>query len=77
MQKRWIVPGLLAAAFAFAATGLANNGHGHGHNGGKFGPYGVVTDDHGSCSNAWASDTELRDRNGIAFRAHHRPARPS
>jgi len=24
-----------------------------------------------------ASDTELRDRNGIAFRAHHRPARPS
>ena len=24
-----------------------------------------------------ASDTALRGRNGIAFRAHHRPARPS
>ena len=53
MQKRWIVPGLLAAAFAFAATGLANNGNGHGNgHGKKFGPYGVVTDDHGSCGNA-------------------------
>ena len=56
MQKRWIIPGLLAAAFAFAATGLANNGHGNG----KFGPYSVVTDDHGSCKNVWAIDTELR-----------------
>ena len=46
MQKRWIIPGLLAAAFAFAATGLANNGHGNGHHAKKFGPYGVVTDDH-------------------------------
>src|ERR1043166_292589 len=26
----------------------------------KFGPYNVVTDDHGSCGNAWALDTELR-----------------
>jgi hypothetical protein len=65
MQKRWIIPGLLAAAFAFAATGLANNGHGNGHGNGhrhqwKFGPYSVVTDDHGSCGNAWAVDTELR-----------------
>jgi hypothetical protein len=61
MQKRWIIPGLLAAAFAFAATGLANNGHGHGNgHQKKFGPYGVVTDDHGSCGNAWAVDTEMR-----------------
>ena len=61
MKKRWIIPGLLAAAFAFAATGLANNGHGHGNgHGKKFGPYNVVTDDHGSCGNAWAVDTELR-----------------
>jgi hypothetical protein len=60
MKKRWIIPGLLAAAFALAATGLAKNpGHGTGH-GKKFGPYGVVTDDHGSCGNAWAVDTELR-----------------
>jgi hypothetical protein len=60
MQKRWIIPGLVAAAFLFAATGLAKNpGHGNGHQK-KFGPYGVVTDDHGSCGNAWASDTELR-----------------
>jgi hypothetical protein len=60
MQKRWIVPGLLAAAFALAATGLASNGgHGNPHNG-KFGPYNVVTDDHGSCGNAWAVDTEQR-----------------
>jgi hypothetical protein len=50
---------LLAAAFAFAATGLANNGHGKPHNL-KFGPYDVVTDDHGSCGNAWAVDTEKR-----------------
>jgi len=63
MKKRWILPGLLAAAFALAATGLADPGHGkgkgHGHHG-KFGPYNVVTDDHGSCGNAWAVDTEKR-----------------
>jgi hypothetical protein len=59
MQKRWIIPGLIAAAFALAATGLAANGHGSGH-GKKFGPYSVVTDDHGSCGNAWAVDTEKR-----------------
>ena len=60
MQKRWIIPGLLAAAFALAATGLAATGnHGNGH-GKKFGPYDVVTDDHGSCGNAWAVDTEKR-----------------
>ncbi|MDQ2980894.1 MAG: hypothetical protein M3R26_01025 [Actinomycetota bacterium] len=64
MKKRWILPGLLVAAFALAATGLADPGHGHGHGHGKkknkFGPYDVVTDDHGSCSNAWAVDTEKR-----------------
>jgi hypothetical protein len=60
MQKRWIIPGLLAAAFAFAATGLANNGNGHGNAHNKFGPYDVVTDDHGSCGNAWAVDTMKR-----------------
>jgi hypothetical protein len=63
MKKRWILPGLLAAAFALAATGLANPGHGHGGgkgHGKKFGPYNVVTDDHGSCGNAWAVDTEKR-----------------
>ncbi len=60
MQKRWIIPGLLAAAFALATAGLASNGgHGNPHNG-KFGPYTVVTDDHGSCGNAWAVDTERR-----------------
>jgi hypothetical protein len=60
MQKRWIIPGLLAAAFAFAATGAANNGHGHGNAHNRFGPYDVVTDDHGSCGNAWAVDTMKR-----------------
>ena len=60
MQKRWIIPGLLAAALVLAATGLAaGGGHGTGH-GKKFGPYDVVTDDHGSCGNAWATDTEKR-----------------
>ena len=59
MQKRWIIPGLLAAAFALAAKGLAATGHGTGH-GKKFGPYDVATDDHGSCGNAWAADTEKR-----------------
>ena len=63
MKKRWILPGLLVAAFALAATGLADPGHGHGKGHGKhgkFGPYDVVTDDHGSCGNAWAVDTEKR-----------------
>ena len=63
MKKRWILPGLLVAAFALAATGLADPGHGKGPGKGKhgkFGPYAVVTDDHGSCGNAWAVDTEKR-----------------
>jgi len=63
MKKRLIVPGLLLAALAFAATGLADPGHGHGNGHGKhgkFGPYDVVTDDHGSFSYAWAVDTEKR-----------------
>jgi hypothetical protein len=59
MRRSWIILGLLTGALAFAATGLANNGHGNPHNG-KFGPYNVVTDDHGSCGNAWATDTEKR-----------------
>ena len=66
MKKRLIVPGLLVAAFAFAATGLADPGHGNGNGHGKhgkFGPYDVVTDDHGSCGNAWAVDTEKRTFN--------------
>jgi hypothetical protein len=58
MRKRWIIPGLLAAALAFAAAGLANNGQ--GDHGLKFGPYDVVTDDHGSCGNVWAADTMKR-----------------
>jgi hypothetical protein len=57
MQKRWIIPGLLAAAFALAAAGLADPGTGNGK---KFGPFTVVTDDHGSCGNIWATDTEKR-----------------
>src|SRR4051794_12406549 len=63
MKKRWILPGLLVAAFALAATGLADPGPGPGHGKhGKFGPYDVVTDDHGSCgqAHAWAVDTEKR-----------------
>ena len=60
MKKRWILPGLLVAVFALAATGLANPGH--GNNGKKkFGPYDVVSDDNGSCGvTAWAVDTEKR-----------------
>jgi hypothetical protein len=58
MKKRWILPGLLAAAFVLAATGLA--GPGHGQTKTKFGPYDVVTDDHGTCRNVWAVDTEKR-----------------
>jgi hypothetical protein len=59
MRKSVIILGLLAGALAFAATGLANTGHGSPHNG-KFGPYTVVNDDDGSCSNPWAADTEKR-----------------
>ena len=58
MQKRWIVPGLLAAAFAFTTTGLANDVHGNPSL--KFGPYSVVTNDPGSCGNTWAVVTEKR-----------------
>jgi hypothetical protein len=67
MKKRWILPGLLVAAFALAATGLATPGQGKGKGQGhgkksKFGPYDVVTDDGGSCGvdNPWAVDTEKR-----------------
>jgi hypothetical protein len=57
MKKRWILPGLLVAACAFVASGAADPGHGQGKGHtkgkhGKLGPYDVVTDDHGSCSNA-------------------------
>ena len=79
MKKRWILPGLLVAAFALAATGLADPGHGHGKGHGKhgkFGPYDVVTDDHGSCGNAWAVDTEKRTLHGAQEprRLVHAPA---
>jgi hypothetical protein len=65
MKKRWILPGLLVAAFALAATGLATPGNGKGKGQGhgkksKFGPYDVVTDDNGTCENPWAVDTEKR-----------------
>jgi hypothetical protein len=65
MKKRWILPGLLVAALALATTGLADPGHGKGKGQGHgkkstFGPYDVVTDDHGTCGNAWAVDTEKR-----------------
>jgi len=61
MRKRWIIPGLLAAAFSLAATGLANNGHGNGRGHSyKFGPYDVASDDNGSCGNPWAADTMKR-----------------
>jgi hypothetical protein len=61
MKKRWILPGLLVAAFAVSTSGLADPGHGKGlGKKGKLGPYDVVTDDHGSCGNAWAVDTEKR-----------------
>ena len=59
MKKRWILPGLLVAAFALAATGLADPGHGNNTKK-NFGPYNVVTDDHGTCGNIWAVDTEKR-----------------
>ena len=60
MRKSWMILGLLAGALVFVTGGLANNGHGHGNSHHKFGPYDVVTDDHGSCGNAWAVDTEKR-----------------
>jgi hypothetical protein len=65
MKKRWILPGLLVAAFALAATGLATPGKGNGKGQGsgkksKFGPYGVVTDDKGTCGNFWAVNTMKR-----------------
>jgi hypothetical protein len=65
MKKRWIVPGLLAGAFVLATAGLANPGQDQGKgkgtgNGKKFGPYTIVTDDHGTCKNVWATDTVKR-----------------
>jgi hypothetical protein len=63
MGKRWILPVLVAGVLSLAAAGLADPGHGQDKgtgNGKKFGPYTVVTDDHGSCGNAWATDTAKR-----------------
>jgi hypothetical protein len=70
MKKRWILPGLLIAALALAATSVAGNGSGkdpgkgpgppHGKKHNVFGPYDVVNDDPGSCQNQWAVDTEKR-----------------
>src|SRR3954466_805179 len=63
MKKYWILPVLLLAALALAATGLADPGHGKSKGHGKHskaGPYNVVTDDNGSCGNPWAVDTEKR-----------------
>src|SRR3954471_948636 len=60
MRKSWMILGLLVGALVFVTGGLANNGHGHGNSHHKFGPYDVVTDDHGSCGNPWAVDTEKR-----------------
>jgi hypothetical protein len=56
MRNRCILAGLLVAVLALAAAGLATPGNGKT----RFGPYDVVTDDHGSCRNAWAVDTEKR-----------------
>jgi hypothetical protein len=44
MKKRLIVPGLLVAALAFAAAGLADPGHGHGTGHGKHGKFGPYTE---------------------------------
>jgi hypothetical protein len=67
VKKSWILPGLLAGVCALAATGVAAGGAGAGKHF-TFGPYRVATDDHGSCGNAWAVDTEKRtfrvQRNG-------------
>ena len=70
MRKSWMILGLLAGALVFVTGGLANNGHGHGNSHHKFGPYDVVTDDHGSCGNAWAVDTEKR-----TYKMHAEPRR--
>jgi hypothetical protein len=53
---------LLAAALALAAAGLADpggkgKGKKNGHN--RFSAL-VTVDDHGSCGNAWATDTSMR-----------------
>jgi hypothetical protein len=65
-MKRWLVlPALLLAAIAFAATGLADPGGGKGKakgktltaKGGKIQFNDVVTEDHGCSFRVWAMDT--------------------
>ena len=59
MKKRWLLCGVLAVAASSAASSLASPGEGASEPT-KLGPYAVVTDDHGSCGNVWAVDTEKR-----------------
>lgn len=50
----------MAGGLALATNGLANPVQGSPPKPTKLGPYQVVTDDHGTCANVWATDTVNR-----------------
>ena len=60
MQKRWIIPGLLVAAFALAASGLASPGHAKPAK--KFGPYA-----------GWAQQYLFCARRAVPIKERFRP----
>jgi hypothetical protein len=58
-MKRWsLLTSVALGSLALAAGGLADRGDPAAPT--TFGPYGVSTDDHGSCGNVWAVDTGNR-----------------
>jgi hypothetical protein len=58
MRKTVSVAAIAVGGLVLATAGLAD----HGHPGKRptFGPFSVSNDDHGSCGNVWAVDTEKR-----------------
>jgi hypothetical protein len=58
MKKLALPAAVLVGSLMVASTGLADGGKPATRT--TFGPYGVSSDDHGSCGNVWAVDTEKR-----------------
>jgi hypothetical protein len=57
MNRTSLLFGIVAGALVLAASGLADRGRSPRT---TFGPFVVANDDHGSCGNVWAVDSEKR-----------------